>query len=399
MGRMGETLVAGWWYLTETLPDEAASKTPSMLRKRLRSQADLHLERMFETRSQAWEQVGLAVTVSQRAIRRAQRQALVLVPLLIGVLVAWHFRDQILGINPHARHPQSADNTLGGQAWRWATVAALLAIGWAAARDFGKAAAPTFFRRMDPATAGTVGFLIRLGTMAIIVLAALHVAGAQPQTLLAGSAFTAVVFGLAAQQTLGNVIAGTVLLSARPFRVGERVKFQAGAVGGTIEGVVSSLGLLYTTLVRVGEDTIMIPNSVVLAAAVIPLKEPDSVDVRVRLSAGILPTQVQAILDHQITTPTKSTTVAVEEIDGDDVVVRVQAIPERGSDGGRLADEVIRALATVTGEHEVVGTRSSDGSTTPDPAVTRDAPDPAVTRDAPDPAVTRDAPDPAVTRD
>ncbi len=340
-----------------------------MLRKRLKSHADLHLERMFETRSQAWEQVGLAVEVSQRAIRRAQRQAIVLLPLLIGVLVAWHFRNPILGV-------KSGDSPSGlvAEAWRWATVLALLAIGWAAARDFGQAAAPTFFRRMDPATAGTVGFLIRLGTMAIILLAALHVAGAQPQTILAGSAFTAVVFGLAAQQTLGNVIAGTVLLSARPFRVGEKVRFQAGAVGGTIEGVVSSLGLLYTTLVRVGEDTIMIPNSVVLAAAVIPLKEPDSVDVRVRISAGIPPTRVQAILDDQITTPTKSTSVSVEEIDGDDVVVRVQAIPERGSDGGRLADEVIKALASVTGNHEVViaGEQRGDAAPVADRAVNRD---------------------------
>ena len=46
--------------------------------------------------------------------------------------------------------------------------------------------------------------------------------GCSRATLAVGGAFTAVVFGLAAQQTLGNVIAGTVLLSARPFRVGER---------------------------------------------------------------------------------------------------------------------------------------------------------------------------------
>lgn len=345
-----------------------------MLRKRLKSQADLHLERMFETRSQAWEQVGLAVAVSQRAIRRAQRQAAVLVPLLVGVLVAWHFRDQVVpGVARQNGHfVIDHSNDFAREVWRWLTVIALLAIGWAAARDFGKAAAPTFFRRMDPATAGTIGFLIRLATTAILALVALNIAGVHASALLAGSAFTAVVFGLAAQQTLGNVIAGTVLLSARPFRVGEKVRFQAGAVGGTIEGVVSSLGLLYTTLVRVGEDTILIPNSVVLAAAVIPLKEPDSVDVRVRLSAGIPPTRVQALLDDQITTPTKSTSVAVEEIDGDDVVVRVQAIPERGSDGGRLADEVIAALATVTREHQVVGTKSTDGEAAPDPAVTRD---------------------------
>jgi small-conductance mechanosensitive channel len=207
---------------------------------------------------------------------------------------------------------------------------------------------------MDPATAGTVGFLIRLATMAITLLVALGVAGVSAGSLVAGSAFTAVVLGLAAQQTLGNLFAGLVLLTARPFRVGERVRLQAGAVGGSTEGVVSSLGLLYTTLAR-GEDRIMIPNNVVIAAAVVPLKEPDAINVRVRLGSGIRPTQVQAILDDQITTPTRSSaTVLLEEIDGRDVVVRVQATPERATEGARLADEIIAALGTVTQEQETV---------------------------------------------
>jgi small-conductance mechanosensitive channel len=207
---------------------------------------------------------------------------------------------------------------------------------------------------MDPATAGTVGFLIRLVTIGITLLVSLRIAGFRPQTLAVGGAFTAVVFGLAAQQTLGNLIAGMVLLSARPFRVGERVRLQAGAVGGSVEGVVSSLGLLYTTLAR-GEDRILIPNNVVLSAAVLPLREPESVDVRVRLGAGIRPSQVQAILDDSIDTPTRAAaTVLLEEIDGEDVVVRVQATPDRAIDGARLADEIIAALASVTGEHVAV---------------------------------------------
>jgi small conductance mechanosensitive channel len=151
-----------------------------------------------------------------------------------------------------------------------------------------------------------------------------------------------------------------VLLSARPFRVGERVRLQAGNVGGSIEGIVSSLGLLYTTLAR-GEDRVLIPNSVVLAAAVVPIREPDPVDVKVRLRSGISMTQIQEILDDQVTTPTRTpASVLLEEIDGDDVVVRVQATPERASEGARLADQIIGALATVTGEHATVGGDSVD---------------------------------------
>ena len=318
-----------------------APKTPKM-KQTLKEKRELHLDRMFETRSEAWERVGLAVNVSQRALRRAQREAIILLPLLIAVYVGYSYRQQILGKTTAA----SWDTAI-----RIGTVVLLLILGWAMARDVGRAAAPTFFRRMDPATAGTVGFLIRLATLLITLLVSLHVAGIAPQTIAVGGAFTAVVFGLAAQQTLGNLIAGMVLLSARPFRVGERVRLQAGLVAGTIEGVVSSLGLLYTTLAR-GEDRIQIPNNVVLAAAVVPLREPDPVDVRVRLRAGQRPSYVQQLLDQQITVATRSAAkVLLEEVDGDEVVVRIQATPERAVDGARLADEIIAAMASVTGEH------------------------------------------------
>jgi small conductance mechanosensitive channel len=195
---------------------------------------------------------------------------------------------------------------------------------------------------------------VRLVTVGIVVLVVLSVAGVSAASIVAGSAFTAVILGLAAQQTLGNLFAGMVLLSARPFRVGERVRLQAGAVGGQLEGVVSSLGLLYTTLAR-GDDRIMIPNNVVLSAAVVPLREPDSVDVRVRLSTGIRPTIVQEILDREITVTTRNPAVVLlEEVDGDEVVLRIQATPERADEGARLADQIINALASVTGQHEVV---------------------------------------------
>jgi small-conductance mechanosensitive channel len=314
------------------------------MRNRLRRSKELHLERMFETRSEAWARVGLSMAVNKRAIRRARVEIAVLVPLVIAVLVLYSYRTDILGKHDAAQWDK----------WiQWGTVLVLLVVGWTLARDVGRAAGPTMFRRMDPGTAGTVGFIIRLITLAITVLIALSVAGVNTGSLIAGSAFTAVVLGLAAQQTLGNLFAGLVLLTARPFRVGERVRLQAGVLGGVQEGVVSSLGLMYTTLAR-GEDQVMIPNNSVLGAVVVPLREPEPVDVRVRLSAGIRPSHVQAILDEEVSTATRSApNVLLEEIDGDDVVVRVQATPEHANEGAQLADEVISALASVTGEHEV----------------------------------------------
>jgi small-conductance mechanosensitive channel len=310
---------------------------------------------MFDTHSHEWEAAGLPQRhLNDQAISRARRQAVFLLLLLGGVLAL----NAIFGhyyTGPSFRD-KSGQIQLTYHSRTWVHILAAFGVallGWAFARDVGRAAAPTFFRRMDPSTAGTVGFILRLATVAITVLGALAILNVPLATLAFGGSITAIVLGLAAQQTLGNLFAGMVLLSARPFRVGMRVRLQAGQLGGPIDGVVSSLGLLYTQLAR-GQDVVLIPNNVVLSSVVVPVREPDPVDVRVRLHSGISATTIQAILDENIKTPTRrEPRVILEEIDGDNVVVRIQATPERAADGAKLADEVIAAIATVTGEHEV----------------------------------------------
>ena len=294
------------------------------------------MKRLFDTQSHSWREAGLARQLSVRAVKRARIQAIVMVPLLIGILVAYDYRDQVFG--------RAYETPV-----QIATTVVLIVLGWQIARDVGRALGPTLFRRLDPGTAGTVGFLIRLVFVGLAIIVALRVAGLDPRTLAVGGAFTAVIVGLAAQQTLGNLIAGTVLLSARPFRVGERVRLQGGGIAGQIEGIVSSLGLLYTTFAQ-GEDHVMIPNSVVLNVAIVPLREPDGVDLRARLPADVTPLEVQELLDSSIRTPVRSQPqITLEELDGDEVVVRISATPERPSDGPRLASEVLEAVSAQTG--------------------------------------------------
>jgi small conductance mechanosensitive channel len=286
-------------------------------------------------RSRSLRELARARELSRRAVRRARLQLLVLLPLLVGVLAVYSYRRDLFG--------PEWDNPV-----RILTAIALVSLGWQMARDVGRALNPWLFRRMDPGTAGTMGFLIRLVTLIVVVVVALRIAGLGPRTVALGGAVTAVVTGLAAQQTLGNLIAGTVLLSARPFRVGDRIRLQGGALAGTLEGVVASLGLLYTTLSS-GEDAIMIPNSVVLNVAVVPLREPAGVELRARLRPGVTPVDVEQLLREKITTRIRGAPgITLEELDEDAVIVRISATPVRPSDGPTLASEVLNAVASYT---------------------------------------------------
>src|SRR5829696_5304652 len=259
--------------------------------------------------------------------------------LVLAVLAAYRYRVDLFGVDEPVR-----------------ILAAfvLAALGWWIARDVGRLVAPTFSRRVDISSAGTLGFLVRLVLLGIALLVALRIAGLEASQLAVGGAFTAVILGLAAQNTLGNVLSGLLLISSRPFKIGERVRLQAGALAGQVEGTATGFGLLYVTFAR-GEDTILVPNSTVLMSAIVPLKEPAAIDLRARLRPEIKPSELQRLLEENVSVPTREAPhIAVEEVDDEEVIMRVTATPENDADGPRLADEVLAAIGEVTshdGQH------------------------------------------------
>jgi small conductance mechanosensitive channel len=285
---------------------------------------------LFETRSHAWQSVGLSEELERKPSKRTVGGLLLALALFAAALVVYGRRAEL---------------TPGYETLvRIATVIVLVIAGSASVHWLGRWASPSFYRRLDPATAGTLGFLVRLLSMLAVVVLALRIAGVTPATLAVGGAFTAIVLGLAAQQTIGNVFAGVVLQSTRPFRVGQRVRLVGGALAGSIEGTVSSLGLFYTTLAQ-GADRLQVPNAVLLTLVVVPLREPDKVDVRARFGEDTDPRRIEERLREAITVPTRYPPhVGLEEIDEGGVVLRVNATPLRPDDGSQLAAEVLGAL-------------------------------------------------------
>jgi small conductance mechanosensitive channel len=289
----------------------------------------------FESRTELWREAGLGSEIDPAAARRGRGGAVIVLMLIAAVLVVFSKRKDLF--------PGY------GLEVRIATIVLLVVLGWALARLLGRGIGPALYRRLEPGTAGTIGFLVRLATIVTVIIVALRIAGLKPGTLAVGGAFTAVVVGLAAQQVLGNLLAGIVLLSNRPFRVGERIRLQGGPVAGQLEGVVGQLGLFYTTLVS-GADRILVPNGVVLQSAVTPLREPERVELRARFGAGTSPREVQEMLEEKISVPLRYPPhIAVEELDRDDVVVKIVSTPLHPSDGAKLAEEVLAGVQPTDG--------------------------------------------------
>jgi len=118
--------------------------------------------------------------------------------------------------------------------------------------------------------------LVLIGVFAVLTFS-LALAHIDVKQLLVSGAVLGVLLGIAAQQSLANLCAGLVLLFARPFRVGDRVRFRAGALSGQIEGIVIDISLTYVRL-DTDEGPVLLPNSQALAAAVLLLPDHEPAD-------------------------------------------------------------------------------------------------------------------------
>jgi len=124
--------------------------------------------------------------------------------------------------------------------------------------------------------------ILLLGYLAVL-LVSLDLFAVPVGHLLVGGAVTGVIVGIAAQQTLGNLFAGLVLMFSRPYVPGERIRVRAGALGGALDGTVTSVGLTYTTM-ETADGIVNIPNSGLLGAAVGPIPDPDRTGELARLA-------------------------------------------------------------------------------------------------------------------
>jgi small conductance mechanosensitive channel len=111
----------------------------------------------------------------------------------------------------------------------------------------------------------TINFLQQFGTALIWVIVLILYAHLIPvlrsmgTALLAGASIASVVIGLAAQSTLGNLVAGISITIYRPFQLGDTI--QIAAPTGTEIGVVENISLGYTTLRTADGRFIVVPNA------------------------------------------------------------------------------------------------------------------------------------------
>ncbi|MFX1294711.1 MAG: mechanosensitive ion channel family protein [Promethearchaeota archaeon] len=145
----------------------------------------------------------------------------------------------------------------------WIQVLIVLILGALIVNSISKMVYDYTEERSGEATASSLKTIIRIVGFAILLGVTISLIGVDPTVAITISSFLGIAIGFAAQNVLGNILAGIVLVINRPFKPGETV-----TVSGRT-GVVKEITLTRTRLLLPdGKTMILIPSSVILTSTI-----------------------------------------------------------------------------------------------------------------------------------
>lgn len=161
---------------------------------------------------------------------------------------------------------------LGGFAWRCITVAVIVMFAMVAAHiiDRGFRRAVRKLRETKNPNAAVLAFLRYAALAGVYFLAFSGVVAAVPAlnsiltTLLTAGGVLAIVLGVAAQDALGSIASGMMILVFKPFVIGDVINAVSIGVTGTVEDIT----LRHTVLKTIENKRVIVPNNTMNGAVV-----------------------------------------------------------------------------------------------------------------------------------
>ena len=140
--------------------------------------------------------------------------------------------------------------------------------------------------RAGPTYTTTIKLMLELVGLGLVITAVIFLSGPTGTSFLSalvGVGFFGIVLGLAAQEVLGNLFSGLMILAARPFNINDRIalvtwqygKFAPSLSHGWLEpaytGVVKGITLTYTHILTDSDALLKVPNSIVSQSLIMNL--------------------------------------------------------------------------------------------------------------------------------
>ncbi|NGM69652.1 mechanosensitive ion channel family protein [Natronolimnobius sp. AArcel1] len=169
--------------------------------------------------------------------------------IVVGV---WEWTDEVQNL--------SDQHDIGGEVIAQAIVTFILAVGALIVTRFIKRMIDEVFDTASTVTDHQREISQRISQVIIWSVALIIILSVWVEDLgglLVGAGFLGIVVGMAAQQVLGTILAGFVLMFARPFEIGDWVEVEGQ------QGIVTDISIINTRIRSFDGEYIMVPNDVI----------------------------------------------------------------------------------------------------------------------------------------
>lgn len=136
------------------------------------------------------------------------------------------------------------------------------------------------YEHMDKTVAPFINRVLSIGIILIAIILSLDHFGQNITSILTLLGAGSLAIGLAAQETISNMISGFVIMLDKPFRIGDRIKIPTGETGDIFE-----IGLRSTKILDFDNNLIVVPNYELIKSRVINFGYPGG-EIRVVVDVG-----------------------------------------------------------------------------------------------------------------
>ncbi|MGI9544080.1 MAG: mechanosensitive ion channel family protein [Cyclobacteriaceae bacterium] len=118
-------------------------------------------------------------------------------------------------------------------------------------------------RNFDPTLQSFLSNLISWSLRIMLIITVVSMLGVPTTSFIAVLGAAGLAIGLALQGSLANFAGGILILMFRPFKLGDKIKSQGNV------GVVQEIQILFTILSSANNETVILPNAVVMNSEII----------------------------------------------------------------------------------------------------------------------------------
>ncbi|CVK16632.1 small conductance mechanosensitive channel [Apibacter mensalis] len=151
-------------------------------------------------------------------------------------------------------------------------------------------------RKIDPSVKSFLGSLCNITLNILLIMSIIGILGIQTTSFAALIASAGLAVGMAMKDNLGNFAGGVMILFNKPIKIGDHILAQ------NQEGVVQSIGILYTVLTTSDNKTIYIPNGPLSTGSILNFStQPQRrIDITIGVDYGTSLQEVKDILEEII---------------------------------------------------------------------------------------------------